>query len=384
MFSALIFAAGPERVPYVRALAAATGQLQVLREFSSVPSAYELARLINTVDPDIVLMDLRLGQSGFECAARIRECSKRAAIVGLGGESDLGALARQVGFSTVVGPHSSADDLSFAMREALHQHQGGVEQHLFSFLPTKAGSGASTVVLNTGVALAQVHRKRVLVVDADLRSGILANLLGIRPSANIQNLLADASEMDQFRWARSVTSAHGVDFLLSSRALDTAMPEWPAYFQLINFARDRYDAILVDLPELVNPATTELVCRSRMVYPVCTTEIPSLQLTQQRYEELTRCQIPSERIGVLLNRWHKSDPAPAQIGAMLGLPVLRTFPNDYPTVRAAVGDGMPVPMNSRLGQAFADFAGRLLSSVEMQPEPASSLAGRLKGFFASR
>ena len=56
MFSALIFAAGPERVPYVRALAAATGQLQVLREFSSVPSAYELARLINTVDPDIVLM----------------------------------------------------------------------------------------------------------------------------------------------------------------------------------------------------------------------------------------------------------------------------------------------------------------------------------------
>jgi pilus assembly protein CpaE len=384
MFSALIFAAGPERSPYIRALAAATGQLQVLREFSVVPGAYELARMINTMDPDIVLLDLRLGQAGFECAGRIRESSKRTAIVGLGGESDLGVLARQVGFSTVVGQNSSADELAFAMREALHQHQGGVERHLFSFLPTKAGSGASTVVLNTGVALAQVHHKRVLVIDADLRSGILANLLGIPPSNNIQNLLLDSNEIDQFRWARSITTAHGVDFLLSSRALDTAAPEWPAYFRLINFARDRYDAILVDLPELVNPATTELVSRSRMVYPVCTTEIPSLQLTQQRYDELMRCRIPPERIGVLLNRWHKSDPAPAEIGEMLGLPVMRTFPNDYPTLRAAMSEGRTVPLNSRLGQAFTDFAGRLLGAVPPHGESAGWLSGRLKGLFASR
>lgn len=384
MFSALIFAAGPDRVPYVRALAAATGQLQVLREFTAIPGTYELARLINTMEPDIALLDIRLGQAGFDCAARIRECSARVAIVGLGGESDLGSLARQVGFSAVVGSHTSADELSSAMRQALHQHQGGVERHLFSFLPSKAGSGASTVVLNTGVALAETHRQRVLVIDADLRSGILANLLGLRPTGNIQHLLTETGGMDQFRWDRSVVRAHGVDFLLSSRALDSPLPDWPAYFQLINFARDRYDAILVDLPELVNPATTELVCRSRMVYPVCTTEIPSLQLTQQRYEELTRCSIPPERIGVLLNRWHKSDPAPAEIGAMLGLPVMRTFPNDYPTVRAAVSEGMPVPKDSRLGHAYSDFAGRLIRTIHPEGEAPSSLAGRLKGFFANR
>ncbi len=252
-----------------------------------------------------------------------------------------------------------------------------MEPALFSFLPSKAGSGASTVVLNTATALAEFYDKRVLVIDADLRSGILAIMLDVEPLGSLQTILSDTSQLGQLQWSQCVVPVHGVDYLLSSRSLDMALPEWLHYYQLLNFARQHYDAILVDLPELVNAATVEIVRRSAMVFPVCTPEIPSLRLTQHRCTELQRWNVPEERIGILLNRWHKTDPTPAEITRLLGRPVLKAFPNDYPALRAAVAAGSSVPFDSKLGGAFLEFAGKLVAEPAVNRQ--SGIAERLRG-----
>jgi pilus assembly protein CpaE len=379
MFNTVVVHSSPDKAAVLRAMVAATGQMQILRDFTSVPSPYEMIRVLNAMAPDVVLIDFGMGQEAIQMAAGIAERSPKTAVIGIGATADLAMMATRVGFHALVPANGGIEDLQYAIHEALHCRDGGVETALFSFLPSKAGSGASTVVLNTATALAESYGKRVLVIDADLRSGILAIMLDVEPSGSLQTVLSDTSQLGQLLWFQCVVPVRGVDYLLSSRSLDTALPEWPQYYQLLNFARQHYDAILVDLPELVNAASVEIVRRSAMVFPVCTPEIPAMRLTQHRCTELRRWDVPEERIGILLNRWHKSDPAPAQITQMLGRPVLKAFPNDYPSVRAAVAAGGSVPLDSKLGNAYVEFAGRLIS------EPAgkrhSGLAGRLRGMF---
>ena len=377
MFNTVVIHAGPERAALLRAMVASTGQLQILREFTAAPSQYEISRMLNSMAPDVVLIDFGLGQQTLQCAAKIAEYAPQTAVVGFGATADLAMLAKQVGFHALVAANGGTEDLQFAIHEAMHCRDGGLEPTLYSFLPSKAGSGASTVVVNTATALAKYYGKRVLVIDADLRSGILAIMLNVEPVGSVQRVLQESDQLDQFHWVQSVLPVHGVDYLLSSRSLDSAPPEWLHYYQLLNFARKHYDTVLVDLPELVNPATVEIVRRSAMVFPVCTTEIPSLRLTQHRCNELTRWGVPEERIGILLNRWHRSDPAPAELARIIQKPVLKSFPNDYPAVRAAVAAGSSVPFDSKLGNAFIEFAARLIHEPAVNHQP--SLTGRVLG-----
>ena len=381
MFSAITIHATPERGRLLRALALDTGELEILRDLDCFPADAELHYLLNTVQPDIFLLDLAAGQRALACALIIHARVPATAIIGIGCPAAQAESARPSGFSAVLADPASQTELRSAIASAIHASNGGTEANLFSFLPSKAGSGASTIVLNTATTLASQFGKKVLVMDVDVRSGIQAVLLNLTPSGSIQHLLGGGKEIDEFRWRNEVVASHGVDFLLSPPSPDAQPYLWQDYFRLINFARSRYDAILVDLPELVNPATVELVRRSHMVLPVCTSDLPSLNLARQRCDELGRCGLPGERIGLLLNRWHSTDPAPAEVAAMLHTTVVKRFPNDYLRVKGAVKAGAPVPSDCPLGKAFTEFAIFLLGSHYDEPAPRAkqNLVGKLKG-----
>ncbi len=379
MFNTIVFHGSPEQAPYVRAAVAATGLLSVMREFNDPPGSYELRRVMNTLGPEVVVMDLSGGQAVFERAAQIRSIAPQIALIAYGCTPDLLRQVTQAGFDSAVAPQAPPEDLRLSIREALELRNGGIERCLYSFLPSKAGSGASTVALNTALAMGRMG-KRVLVIDADLRSGILAIMLGIEPRTGVQGLLRRADELDQFALQNTVVQMKGVDFLFSTREPDSTLPEWHQYYHLLNFAAARYDAILVDLPEIVNPASRELVRRSRLVFPVCTPEIPSLRLTLRRCQELAELGIPDERLGVIVNRWHRTDPDPDEIASMIGKPILKTLPNDYAQVRAAIAEGRGVDPESELGRTYAEFSAQLGGDAP----PAAREYGfgeRLKGLF---
>lgn len=375
MFSALVIHASPEQAPLLRAMVADTGQILVMRELTSPPGNYELSRLLNTLVPDIVLLDMSGGDISLDCAARITELAPSTPLLGFACPPQLQQIAKQVGFSVTLPSIASTDDLKKAIRVALERHHAACERYLYSFLPSKAGSGASTVVLNTAAALARMG-KRVLVIDADLRSSVLSVMLGVKPKGGTQGALAISDQLDTFSWRNCLFSLDNVDFLLSTRAIDSQPPEWANYYQLINFTRSQYDAILVDLPELINPATIEVVRRSRLLFPVCTPEIPSLQLTIQRLEEIERLGVPDDRVGVLLNRHHRTDPDLAKLAELIGRRIMKAFPNDYPLVHTAIAAGRAVPGETKLGRVFGEFASQLVEETVAQE---AGLKKRLRG-----
>lgn len=376
MFNALVILGNPDTAPVLRSLIAATGIVTVMRELSAFPGNYELGRLLNTLGPDLVLIDLSAGQPAVNCAARIHDLSPHVPVVGIGCTTETRLTARMAGLASLVDLHASPEAIHLAIREALEKSQGGPQPFLFSFLPSKAGSGCSTVVLNTAVAAAALGR-RVLVIDADLRSSVMALMLGLEPAGGTQAALASSAELDTFIVRRCSVQKHGADFLLSTRELDAQPPEWTHYYRLLSFVRPHYDLVFVDLPELVNPATVEVIRRSEKIFPVCTSELPSLKLTLQRLAELRRLGVEEARIEVLLNRLHPSAPPLAELEAVIGRPVSHAFPNNYRAVEAAIRAGAPVDPESALGQAFTAFAARL-ARVE-PPARAPTLGQRLRG-----
>ncbi len=376
MFHAILIQAGTDAAPLLRSLVAATGQVTVMRELPALPGDYELARLLNSLLPDLVFVDLSGGQPSLECLARIRELAPNTPVVGLCCPPESRLLARHLGVAALVARDCTPDELRVRIREAMEACHGGALPHLFAFLPAKAGSGCSTVVLHTALAAARFG-KRVLVLDADLRSSVMALLLGATPSGGMQSVLREAASLDAFILGRNLVQAHGADFLLSTRDLDAELPEWAQYFRLLNFVRESYDLILADLPELINPATVEIVRRAARVFPVCTPELPSLKLALQRLEELRRLKVQDERIGLLVNRTSRETPPAAELEEALGRPAAFSFPNDYRAVAQSIHDAAPLDARSPLARAFAGFAARL-ADVELAPS-APSFKMRLKG-----
>lgn len=380
VFSTVILAENELAARQLHELARTSGVLEVIRCVTPMPAGYNLVRLIGTFEPAVVLLDLQPGSIVFEIAAEIRQRAPKTVIFGMNAHPGHIAMAQQAGYSALLPQGASGHDLRIELREALHRILGGVEKNLYSFIPSKAGSGASTIVFNTACAVARDRGRKVLVIDGDLRSGVQALLLNATPQGTVENLLTQAPSIDTFLWDSCVCRAHGVDWLLSGRRIDLPLPAWEHWFQIINFAKDRYDLILVDLPEVVNDATVEIVRRSRMVFTVATTEVLSLKLTQQRLAELKRWEIAEERVALMVNRHHPNDPAAKELAETLGRPVFKSIPNHYPTFRTAVLEGAPVAAASKPGKVFSELATALDSSGPANETPVpSGWTGKLRG-----
>lgn len=326
----------------------------------------------NSSTPDAMLVEMTDAGRDLALAAALHRQSPEIPLVGLASR-DVQALLGDNPNSNIAGLVAwpfGIGELEGAVSGAFHRFHGGIHQNLVGFLPGKAGSGASTVVLETARFIARELKKKVLVMEADLHSGLLSAMLQVNVKSSIRDALADAPRAGSMIWQRYVMQACGVDFLLTNTAIKEPVPSWTHYFQILRFAAPKYDLVMVDLPEVVNTATAEVVRRAQAVYVVSTPEFASLKLSQQRCRELEHWGVDRARIHALLNRGHKNDMGAKDAEQILEFPVAATFPNDYKAVRKAIADGGFVDTRSELGQAYAGFA-RMLTGVQAEKKASS-------------
>jgi pilus assembly protein CpaE len=367
VLNAVLFIADTKLATMLRGMAAESNEFEIASIVELAMSGYPIARIMNTTTPDVLLLEMTDLDRDLPQAAAIHKHAPDIPLVGLAAREVQLLLDRSSNSdvqSFAVWPFS-VPELEYAIGSAVRKLHGGVHQNLVAFLPGKAGSGASTVVLNTARVIAQELQKRVLVIEGDLHSGVLSAMLNVNPKFSIREVLAEAPRLDKLNWPRFVTHASGVDFVLTNTALKDPIPSWTHYFQVLRFAAPNYDLMMIDLPEVVNSATAEAVRRARAVFVVSTPELASLKLSKQRCEELKYWGVDPARIQVLLNRGHKSDIGAQDAERMLECPVAATFPNDYKTVRRATTDASLIDKRSDLGEAYLAFA-RMVTGAEAE------------------
>lgn len=372
MLSTILFIADPQMAGLLRQIASGSNEFAVEFIVQLDKMGYPLARVAGTARPDVLLLEVTEFERDLSQAAAIHDQFPDIPLVGLTSHDISVTLSRSsesVFASLVVWPFDVAQ-LEQAISSGVHNFHGEIHQNMVVFLPGKAGSGASTVALHTALVLANELKRRVLVIEGDLHSGLLSAMLQLEPKVPIREVLAEAPRLDTLSWQTYVTPARGVDFLLTNTAVKEPFPSWTHYFQLLRFAVPKYDLVLVDLPEVVNSATAEIVRRAHAIYVVCTPEFASLKLSKQRCEELGHWGVDRGRVQALLNRGQKNGIGPKDAERILDRPIAMTFPNDYKTVQRATTDASVIDKRSELGKAYVAFSRMLVGE-----EPEKSLIG---------
>ena len=372
MLNAVLFIADPHLAALMRDLAGKSNEFSIGSIIQLADVRYSVERTLNTTTPDVLLMEMSDFDRDVPLAATIHRYAPDVPLVGLVSRDFQERLNRNsnLDLTSIVAWPFTVDELERAISGAFHKSHGGIHENLIAFLPGKAGSGSSTVVLHTAQVLAEVLKRSVLVIEGDLHSGLLSAMLDVAVRSSIREALAEAPHIDNMSWQRCVTSVGGVDFLLTNTEIKEPVPSWTHYFQILRFAAPKYDLILVDLPEVVNSATAEIVRRARGVYVVSTPEFASLKLSKQRCFELDHCGVDRGRIYALLNRGHRTVISPKEAEQILDCPVVATFPNDYRAVQRAIKGTGFIDIRSRLGEAYVAFS-KMLTGEEPEPEKRS-------------
>ncbi|MFN0172093.1 MAG: hypothetical protein ACKV22_37300 [Bryobacteraceae bacterium] len=374
MLNALVLVEDSTAAVAIEQLAIVTQQVQVLKSVDRLPGFRDMTRLIHTYQPDVVFLELQDNEASLSMATTIRDVNPHIAVIGVGASwmSRFAGMVSQAGVAVLLLTPVDEQGFNEAIRDAIRRTNRDELHNVVCLLPSKAGSGASTVALNLAGYMGASLDVPALLIEADLHSGLANEMLQVTISKPIRKVLAEAAYLDQVRWRNLVVQAKGIDLLATDRAGKDPVPTWIDYFHLLRFVSPRYGMVLVDLPEIINDATVETVRRARQVLVVTTPEVGHLKLAEQRLDELRARGIRGENVRIVLNRWHKTDLAPDEIAKLLGCPVAAVLRNDYLSVRKAQTEGRYIDPATQLGRSLLTFA-RSLCGVAEPPVEKSRL-----------
>jgi pilus assembly protein CpaE len=377
MFSALLFAQDPAASQVIELLASDAQLLTIQKSLTKFPNHYELSVLLNTYSPDLIFMELSELKMATSVVSLIHSIDPQVGIVGFGAgwEKQTGSLCELTGISEILISPVTPKEFEAGVHRAIHKLRSGTQENLLAFLPAKAGSGCTTIALNTSGCLAELGKK-VLIIEADLNSGVLPILVDAKAPGSLLDVLEHSSQLDYSMWSTCIVRRLGIDLLMVGRS--KPFPSWNNYHHLLEYVKSRYDNIVVDLPEVANDATEEILKRARFAFIVCTPELPSLKLAQRRCRELESRGVEANRIGIIVNRCHETDIKERDIEETLDHAVAAIFPNDYASVQMATVNSRLVDRGTDLGKTFLSLAKLVAGLPEEKGAPPKSVLHFLK------
>ena len=245
--------------------------------------------------------------------------------------------------------------------------------NIYSFLPSKAGVGTSTIALNISSAIATKGDQRVMLADFDLSSGMQRFLLKLNNTYSVMDAIEHSLDMDEALWPQLVTNMGNMDVLHSGRINPSLRIEGAQVRSLIQFMRRNYQVLCFDLSGNLERYSLELMQESKKIFVVVTPEIPSLHVAREKIAFLREMDL-GDRVAVILNRAGKKPVfGVQQVQDILGSPVVANLANDYLGVNNATSAGGPVEVGSELGKQFSKFAlGLIDKKIEEKPQAKKS------------
>ena len=377
MYRSILISPDAEVGGKLEAALEASGHVEIARTLDHYPTDVELIRTVRALAADIIFIDFESMAKGLEIIHILETEGSPLQIVGFGRKLDPAVLretmragvreflAEPFEARTVIETLASIK-AQLDKRPAVYQSTN----QIFTFLPSKAGVGTSTIAANVSAALARRPATHVLLADFDLSSGMVRFMLKLSNEFSVPDALERAADMDENLWPQLVTTVQGLDVLHAGRLNPSYRIDAAQIAKLMAFMRRTYQALCFDLSGNLEKYSVELMQESKRILLVCTGEIPSLHLAREKMAFLKE-QGLSARIAVILNRVQKNPLfSKDQVEDLLGVPVVRVFANDYQAVNRAVENGKLLEPDSELGRSFAEFAAQLMDQPGVKAGPA--------------
>jgi pilus assembly protein CpaE len=358
------------------------GIVSVTRTLDRYPNSLELIRFLRAHAPQVIFISTESTTKALEIARDVEKNTPGVQVVAVSRFCDAQILLEVMRagireFASLPFDRETLTEGLMRLKDALDAKPPRIEttDQVFSFLPSKAGVGTSTIALHTAKAISRLLDTNTLLTDFDLNSGMLRFMLKLDNPYCVTDAAAHSLDMDESLWPTMVTTMESLDVLHAGKLNPDFRIEPTQIRHLLEFMRRNYRSLCFDLSGNLEKYSLEIMHESRRVFLVCTPEITSLHLAREKYLYLKQLDL-GERVRVLLNRCQKrSLITPQQIEQLLGLPVHMTFPNDYQGVQRALTEGRWVELDSELGKQFTALAG---SMIEIR-RPGGAAAPEKKG-----
>jgi pilus assembly protein CpaE len=351
------------------------GHVRVLRSFQRYPSAEEMGHFLQTSCPAIVFLGAEDTPRALELALAIDRTGTGAQVVVVSSNCDPQFLvaSMQVGIREFLSLPIDLDRLNETVgriADVLERKPLAFRSTdaVFSFLPAKAGDGASTVALNVASAIARSCPGKTLLADFDLTQGMISFLLKISNSHSVIDALGVADHLDETLWRNLVMERDNLDILCSGRFDPTSAADLSLADQVLTFAKRSYSTICLDLSGAMEPFSMPLLGQSREIFLISTSDVASLHFARSKAQFLRESGF-ADRASVILNRSGMSSAFSIdELEKVLGLRIRFVFQNDPRRIGNAMSSGTSVDAKSVLGRQFETFA-KSIAGIETNDAP---------------
>lgn len=352
----------------LRESATAAGTFEIVAELHSYPAPETVETRLRQARADALLIDVATNLE--TAAAVIRQAgalNPQPPILALHSANDAAAILRSLrcgAHEFFHAPFEAAVQEAAIVRLGRIFDQAGAERErgrLIVFAGAKAGSGVSTLALQTAWALHRCGKpRRVLLADMNLDGGSLAFQLGLAHDLSALDLVRPGARITNELWAEAVLAKDGLDVLPAPEFPEREQID-PARLQaLLDWTRDSYDWVVADLPVVFRRAA--LVCMSSAdhAFLVCTPQLGSLHLARRAVKLLQQLEFDASRLQVLINRMDgRSELSSSDLSKIFDCRVDRGLPGDRLGAVEALRQKSAFDAASPLGRAVAGLAEKL-------------------------
>ena len=174
---------------------------------------------------------------------------------------------------------------------------------VIAFMHGKGGVGATTLAVNTAVAMTVQAPERVSLLDLSLTFSNSSLLMDIRSLMPLTRLGEVRGNVDSEVFERFVSRhASGVAVVVANHVPeDTELVSVPAVQLAIEQLRDRSDQLIIDLPANFSEHTLAAIDSARLVCVVTTPRLPSMKAARDCLSVLGKIGYPAERVKIVVN-----------------------------------------------------------------------------------
>jgi pilus assembly protein CpaE len=290
--------------------------------------------------------------------------------------------AMRMGVNEWVAEPLRLDELDAAIHRVARAVAKPMMGRTLAVLGAKGGVGSTTVAVNLATALRAATGEATLLMDLHLAHGDAAVFFGVEPRFSVLDAIENIHRLDETYFKGLVTPTKaGPDLLGSSNRAIQGSVEAMRVRSLIEFATTAYRYVVLDCPR-ADATMVEAIDAAATIVVVANQELTTLRGASRIASNL-RLRCGPDRVKLAISRFDPhSDISQSDVERVLGGPVKYVFPSDYRTAVAALNRGEPlmVPRQTRLAEAFDEFARDVVGIPAKPKEPAKAgLFGRLGG-----
>ncbi|MCU1296328.1 MAG: hypothetical protein JWO91_606 [Acidobacteriaceae bacterium] len=345
-----------------------------------------ILRQIQDVRTEVVLVDIdpQNAQRAIQAIELIHANTSEIAIFAVGGMHDPASIvsAMRAGAREYLERTTTADSLiealnRFSALRGRARSSAAGRARVFAVTAAKGGAGATTVAVNTSVALQEMHGGVLLVDFAPLGHASLH--LNVRPSFGITDALQNLHRLDTSLLQGLMTTCKGgLQLLAGPQQPSPLAPTAAELAGLFDLLVGHFRYVVVDCSGRMDQTARMLCDLANAVLLVAQADVVSLW-SASRIRTFLEEGGGRDRVRLIVNRYKKIPGfSDEDIEKATNCKLLWKLPNNYQAVSPAIDKGVPVTL-----QHNEDISRSYRSLAELLAEASATTEGSLDLSYAA-